>query len=705
MHHYKNCEKVFSGRWTLALSVVGALHCACRTPPPKTVDEAGSVRVSVSSVGRWSDYRDALQPTFDLSEDKALDAVMPDTRLQEDKRLNSVGAGVAAALPTTITTNTVNTLPNGSPASDPGQKVVTTSSGDLGTLSAAQTTPGTRTAATLPGFDSLTSAALGKDPMLRYWAAAALFQEVKLLDRYIKNAAKRQDYVPYVVRLNVGLMPKRRKLSFDTYLNLSFFVGDEKLCADKPDACQLPEVLPLLVTDNVESALHSQSADNLAAVALALSGTLGTVGAKANIDALHEEFRRVLGRDLNSLLMVSRLTGNTLRIRFGAMQQVNGKYAMVPRNQFITAVVLVPESVARRDAGIERSLHVWSGMEFVNTKTGKPLDEKTARTDREDVIRLAAPYNQCPNVIEDAWQFVLAGKWQSYVELIKKNHACDEKKAGLPEIRPDELREMWLDIAQLQAGYSFDVLNVELPKSYPAKMIPIQRALLLDDGKDTTATEVVGGSGLESEELCASLKLGDAQHQIAATKITVSARGSVARLEFPSLKAWGLNGKAGDGQLRIGRAPEPGNCWSESPAGGRVEMGIEYRFVQPEPKVGFQAQLVSGVVVNKDGKGTLRFELSPSATDASASVKVSVSGADVVAVSTAYRDAKKASLTAAADKRSLGAEFDVPLRRDNIAVVSVDLDNVKAGPVRLTFSDTKGNSLPAREIPVEKAGS
>jgi len=40
--------------------------------------------------------------------------------------------------------------------------------------------------------------------MLRYAAATALYQEVKLLNRYVQDAAIRKDYVPYVFASTSG---------------------------------------------------------------------------------------------------------------------------------------------------------------------------------------------------------------------------------------------------------------------------------------------------------------------------------------------------------------------------------------------------------------------------------------------------------------------------------------------------------------------
>src|SRR4030095_2771655 len=79
---------------------------------------------------------------------------------------------------------------------------------------------------------------------------------------------------------------------------------------------------------------------------------------------LHGALReQVLGRDLNSLLTVARLSENTLRIRIGAVQEATANYAMVPRNHNITLLLMVPE-------GSPPLMELASRTELVDADTG-----------------------------------------------------------------------------------------------------------------------------------------------------------------------------------------------------------------------------------------------------------------------------------------------------------------------------------------------
>ena len=75
------------------------------------------------------------------------------------------------------------------------------------------------------------------DPMLAYTAATALFQEVQLLNRYVQNAAQKHGYHPYLVRLQIGVMPFARNQPYDVFTTLSFFpeAGEDVRLEDKRD--------------------------------------------------------------------------------------------------------------------------------------------------------------------------------------------------------------------------------------------------------------------------------------------------------------------------------------------------------------------------------------------------------------------------------------------------------------------------------------
>lgn len=180
--------------------VAFALFCGCVTYH----HEVGSTHVAVLSVTKWNDYVEQLAPGFDVNANSLKAEAVSDSLQYEEALqhsfsgrlgLSMAGGGDKAALLPSATTNAVPTT--ASPAS-------------LGLLA-------------LPG-NAINRGTLSGDRFLEYLAATALFQEVKLLNRYVMDAAVREGYGAHIVRLQVSNMPYKRDQPFDTYANIAFFM-------------------------------------------------------------------------------------------------------------------------------------------------------------------------------------------------------------------------------------------------------------------------------------------------------------------------------------------------------------------------------------------------------------------------------------------------------------------------------------------------
>lgn len=198
---------------------------------PKLVakqDQAASSHVSVISVSRWEEYAEALQPKFALKPEEALALAVPATMRLEEKFIDALSARIKLAPPTSsetvtatstqrvadssaTTTTSTNNVANtsstitGSTNSSTGRNSEETGGpGSVSTLGFAP--PTTPDVATI-GASGILQGIVAIDPMARYAAATALYQEVQLLSRYVRDATIRTDSVPYVVRLQVSLLP------------------------------------------------------------------------------------------------------------------------------------------------------------------------------------------------------------------------------------------------------------------------------------------------------------------------------------------------------------------------------------------------------------------------------------------------------------------------------------------------------------------
>ena len=384
----------FAPKAALAALLLPACYSHGALFEPERADdlqEAGSVHLAVLAVAPWSEYASALQPDFSLDADSAVAEVARDSRWQRQENFSGAQAGAQS---------TLLSLSGGSPTSlnpvTPTGPLYPQQNGSL-----QYPPPPTQSQEQQPY--------IGPDSMLKYTAATALFQEVQLLNRHIRDAAIPAGFRPYMVRLQLSLMPARRHAPYDVYTTLSFFVPGERgllALASNPDGRALrstsdeifqrpfgngPKVLPLVVTDNLESSVQSRSLDRLRGLAASIvdfdrfnieSGQTNFGGdvVKPLLGAMLAQAMRdeVFGRDLNSLLTVARLSENTLRIRLGAMQEATANYAMVPRNHNITLLLMVPE-------GAPSLIEVVAKTVLVDTENGESL---AGPDERERVQRL-----------------------------------------------------------------------------------------------------------------------------------------------------------------------------------------------------------------------------------------------------------------------------------------------------------------------------
>jgi hypothetical protein len=215
-----------AGLMAISIYVVGCTYLDDKGQP------VGSTHVAVLSATPWDEYRDKLAPTFGFDAKAALNAVVPDTAQVEQTMLDAFRAKARIALaPSAVLDPGFGAAP-GSSDDNPNR---TAAGSSLPTFSLGDTLPGAPTAAP----QAIDRAKLASEPFLQYLAATALFQEVRLLERYVTDAIQRDGYRAYIVRLQVTNMPYRRDVAFDTYANIAFFM----------DAIELPGTFKVLDRD------------------------------------------------------------------------------------------------------------------------------------------------------------------------------------------------------------------------------------------------------------------------------------------------------------------------------------------------------------------------------------------------------------------------------------------------------------------------
>jgi hypothetical protein len=395
---------------------------------------------------------------------------------------------------------------------------------------------------------------LSLDPMMRYLMATALYQEVHLINHYIADAATRDpgQYDPYVVRLQVSLLPLKRNESVDAYTTIALFNGksatlpyddfDNAVVNQKeikrefdtswfkaPEipkrkvpgvndggftANLTPVVIPLLVTDDLEAMAHSRSLEDLQKLSLAVSIMLHGANAGGGLDTVNDKVQTVLGKDYNSVFTVARASDNAVRVRFGAQLTANSHYAMIPQTHNVTLLILVPHL----DRHQSQPLHIVADTQFVDAVSGKLLH---ALSNEE--------FNRARNAISSIWQrdyaavgfgdkcditdadsrlllsYVQRNDFDSFKEFLNQNFAGanHEKTTHFAEA-------FWIDLVSLQNKSRYAFADIVIPASnvaiFPNAAAPYT-ALLVDNGKDTCVATVQGGGFLDKSLLDATLTI------------------------------------------------------------------------------------------------------------------------------------------------------------------------------------------------------
>jgi hypothetical protein len=103
-----------------------------------------------------------------------------------------------------------------------------------------------------------------------------------------------------------------------------------------------PVVIPLLVTDDIQAAIESHSAEQIRQLALSAAAMAGPANIGGGLSTLDQQLRSVLGRSLDSTFTISRESDNTIFARFGATNQGGSRYAMLPEAHNVTLLVFRP---------------------------------------------------------------------------------------------------------------------------------------------------------------------------------------------------------------------------------------------------------------------------------------------------------------------------------------------------------------------------
>jgi len=412
--------------------------------------DAASYHLSIVATIPFDEVRTPLQPKFTLDGDAALTKVLPATAYYEERALQAFAAALGVGLPSTVTTGTRETTETNGTFSTTGKSKTEQKPGEAPTP--PQQKPGLGEAtvkdATLTSASN-TGRPISSDPILQYNVAAALFQEVRLLEKYLDYIEERYNLLAYIIRLNVSLQPFARNQPYDAYVSVGFFPNEDSV------HFELPTVVPLFVTDSIEGTRAARSSQILTQVALAISAvTGGGTGILGSASATRDKLRSISGTDLNATMTVSRAVDNVVKIRLGAPQQPSAGFAMIPRNHTVSVLVLAPRDQA--------ALKVQAVHALRDVETGQLVPYN-----RPDVYEPAR--KAIRRVIQDDKKAALLEADQTIKELINQIQQRNQQAFrstvdnAVGVVNYQQWRALWTVLSETSSASEFQGLALTLP--------------------------------------------------------------------------------------------------------------------------------------------------------------------------------------------------------------------------------------------------
>jgi hypothetical protein len=579
------------------------------------VQEAATVHIAPLSVSRWEDYTAALQPAFSITPAQALSLALPRTFSSQTNLAEIFSAGLQVGLPQSTSTDDVSkSLTSGSTSSGNAARSTTnaagttttngattanaSNSGNTSTTSTVTTNGGATTtqttttqqgpgtlppnllpSASLPNAASLTapSGSLALDPMLTYQAATAVYQEIQLLNNYINDAAHQYGTVPYVGRVQVSVVPMAHNEPYDVYVNLGFVSRCRGRLRTNPVV-----VIPLLVTDDVETGQSSTAVDQARQLAASIGAVTSNVALQAGLSQLKNQFKAILGTDYNSLYMVTRALDNVLQVRFGAARSTNPnvKYSMLTQTHDVSFLMLVNKEDAALEGGAgcfgiapeqgafspadvgdasRRGPQVWiNGYTRIRDATSGaelPIDRDAIQSRAVELLHRFQPLTAQTPITFDMVSPLIRDVQENSTENFRQD-LCDLLDPQLPQQSVEQHAQeclkigwgtaasAWTSLASVVDMSEYSGTFFNLPRLHALDFDQTQALYLHDNCKDTASVTIGGNAAITPGQYKATLKLPSGI-SLSANAIGQATAGGPLTVKFPSLYPFRTVGENG----------------------------------------------------------------------------------------------------------------------------------------------------------------
>jgi hypothetical protein len=346
--------------------------------------------------------------------------------------------------------------------------------------------------------------------------------------------------------------------------------------------------------------------------------------------------------DLNSLLTVARVSDNSIRVRLGALNQAEARYAMVPRTHNVTLLLLVAKDHADPaqhppPATYRPTVQLFAKTSMVDAERGEALPSRTvdeqqtllyeALIKRVDIRQDQGGGPSRQDWIDRSASLLVLAQQNRYDDFLKaigtyqgKDHSHVTWTVPSPQV-------LWMDLVSLMVGSQFSAASLDLPYRAPPSL-PAQDATMADDGESQAIVTLSGGTGLSSQGLSAELivKKDMATFRFRPERITVSDGGREVAIVFPSLAVHGFTPKADGSELSL-QVMAPGDAWVRDRGVTWSIARVLYRRHKEKMDPGFSFTVPAGaIIVDNTGKGSVQVLVT---LKGATSATLAVGGADV----------------------------------------------------------------------------
>jgi hypothetical protein len=526
--------------WLAMLFSVAACHTPDYTPHiPVSFQEAAGIHLAVLSIAPWAEYESLLEPdiaiTFADAQGMALPVTSNYTREVYDALTGKLKVGWDKNAPADAAQAASSAgASSGASANGGGGKATKKAAGG-GTPGAsapdATSAPAKTTGASTPDDSGTKKPApqYVSDPLMQHQLALSVYQEMQILNRYLKDAAFKRGWKPYVVRTQISVSPYAHLQPYDLYVDLGAFLN----CKPQPSAAssgdiQAALVMPLLVTDNIEAQQASNTIKLARDLALGLGGSIGDVSLQGDLEKVSKNLEAIFGMDYNSLYMVSRVTDSVMQVRLGAPVNTKSRYSMSTVTHNITMVVLLPTCeqptthTQLNITAVSRLRRAESGEVLkVDSDYGVDQGKQVMARFFTDPAQLAKAQN--PDLITALVRYVRITDYRKFF--------CELQKHGLPT---NSAQALWTQLADVGASSEYDIAYTDVPPDDTGQLAAMKQTVYLQDGADNSTATVMVDPSIIPVTQSAELTLGKSIHLVASS-IESKNHGRTLEIQFPPL--------------------------------------------------------------------------------------------------------------------------------------------------------------------------